>query len=69
MDVSPTSSRIVDVIDWTLPPGNGWRLTCELQQDGTLLATNEYDLAAFDGIQPTLRQRLRGWLASLLTSL
>jgi hypothetical protein len=66
LDVAGDSARIVGRVAWTLPPGQGWRLSCQLKQDGQILSSNEYDLGAHDGIQPTLRQRLRSWLTGLV---
>jgi hypothetical protein len=57
---------VADRLHWTLPPGDGWHLTCRLSQEGQVLARNEYDLAIYDGIRPTAGQRLWAWLSSLV---
>jgi beta-mannosidase len=62
VDVGADSATIVGRLCCSLPPGGGWRITCQLMHAGRLLATNEYDLTVHDGIQPPLRQRLRNWL-------
>jgi beta-mannosidase len=66
MDVAGDSARIVSRLRWILPPGDGWRLTCALLQNGLALATNEYDLSIHDDIGPTVGQRLWAWLKGLV---
>jgi hypothetical protein len=60
--VDADSAVVVDHLRCTLPPGGGWQITCSLQQEDQLLATNQYDLSIHDGIRPTPFQRLRNWL-------
>jgi beta-mannosidase len=67
LDVAADSAGIVGDLDCELPAGGGWRLICQLANQDQTLATNEYDLSAHDGIQPTLGQRLWAWLVSLVT--
>jgi beta-mannosidase len=64
--VAADSAQIAGSVCWTLPSGNGWRLTCRLLQDGEPLASNGYDLTVHDDIQPSPRQRLWAWLSSLV---
>ena len=66
LDIAADSAVRVGSLDWILPRGAGWRLTCRLCQDGQALASNEYDLAVHDDIRPTLRQRAWAWLSSLV---
>jgi beta-mannosidase len=66
VDLVADSAEVVGSLDWTLPPGEGWRLTCRLSHDDELLATNEYDLGIHDDIRPDLRQRLWIWLRDRL---
>jgi beta-mannosidase len=65
VDVPADSAEVVANLDWHLPAGGGWRLTCRLEQNGHTLSANDYDLAIYDGLGPTLRQRLRIWLRDL----
>jgi beta-mannosidase len=67
VDVAADSAEVVGDFCWHLPTGGGWRLSCSLTQGERLLADNEYDLGAHDGIQPTLQQRAWTWLAGLVT--
>ena len=62
LEIVADSANEVGRVDWTLPPDSGWRLTCELSQEGLTLAVNEYDLTVHDDISPMARQRLRSWL-------
>jgi beta-mannosidase len=66
MEIAAGSASVADRLHWTLPPGDGWHLTCRLSQEGQVLARNEYDLAIYDGIRPTAGQRLWAWLSSLV---
>jgi len=66
VDVQALSAEVVGQVDWLLPAGGPWRLECRLEQAGRLLTRNEYDLAFFDDIRPTPRQRLRAGLAALV---
>jgi beta-mannosidase len=66
LDVAADSAGVVARLDWLLPPGDDWRLTCGLSRDGQALATNEYDLGVHDDIQPTWRQRLWAWFTKLI---
>lgn len=66
VDIAPDSATIVDTIDWLLPPGRYWRLTCRLSHSNQLLACNEYDLAVHDDLGPSIRHRLRALLTSLI---
>ena len=59
IDVDADSAAIVDHLRCTLPPGGGWRVTCQLLRDEHTLAANEYDLTVHDGIRPAPLQRLR----------
>ena len=61
------SAGVVGHLDWILPPGGDWHLTCQIRREGHILAINEYDLAIHDGIQPTLGQRVQAWLSGLVT--
>lgn len=65
VDIGPDSASRVSQVTWILPSRTGWRLTGQLTCQGQILARNEYDLSVVDAIQPTLRQRLRTWLAGL----
>jgi len=66
VDAAADSAEIVGSFCWTLPAGDGWRLTCALTQAGQMLAGNEYDLAVYDGLGPTFGQRLWAWITSLV---
>jgi beta-mannosidase len=66
VDVAGDSVGIVGHPSWTLPPGDGWRLTCALLHHGQTLATNEYDLSIHSATGPTSRQRLWAWLKGLV---
>jgi beta-mannosidase len=66
LDITADSALRVGSLDWTLPPITGWRLTCKLCKNGQTLASNEYDLAIHDDIQPTLGQRTWARLSSLV---
>ena len=66
VEIVADSASEVSGVCWTLPPGDGWRLTCRLVRDGQVLAANEYDLAVHDDIGPTLGQRLWSWLSRLV---
>jgi beta-mannosidase len=57
VDVTPSSARVVDRVEWTLPAGEGWRVICCLVHKGRVLSENEYDLAAHDGLGPKWWQR------------
>jgi len=63
LDVAADSAAIVGQVDWLLPPGGGWRVTCRLSRGGQVLTANEYDLAVHDDLQPTPGQRLWTWLS------
>lgn len=65
VDVRPDSARVVDTLDWQLPDGGGWKLSCRLGSEGQTLAHNEYNLAIHDGQQPSIGQRLWAALANL----
>jgi beta-mannosidase len=62
VDVMADVAEVVGSFCWILPPGQRWRLVCHISRNGQMLTENEYDLAAFDGLQPTMIQRLRAWL-------
>jgi len=66
VDAAADSAGIVGSVCWTLPAEDGWRLTCTLAQAGQTLASNEYDLAAYDGLGPTFGQRLRTRITGLV---
>jgi beta-mannosidase len=66
VDVAATSAKRAARLSWTLPPGNDWRLSCELRHDGQTLSANEYDLGIHDGIQPILSQRIWAWLSGIV---
>jgi hypothetical protein len=66
VEIEATSARKVDRLLWTLPLGDDWRLTCKLYREGRILSINEYDLTVHDDIVPTLQQRMRAWLRSLV---
>jgi beta-mannosidase len=66
VEVRADSAEIANSLDWSLPHGGGWRLTCRLAQKGQALASNEYDLAVCDDLQPTWRQRMKVWLRDRL---
>ncbi len=66
VDVEPDSARVVGGLDWQLPTGGGWHLTCRLSHDGRTVSHNEYDLAIHDDLRPNLRQRLWVELRSLV---
>jgi beta-mannosidase len=65
VDVVPDSAQRMGQVSWILPAGPGWRLSGQLSCRGQCLARNEYDLAMVDTIRPTLKQKLRGAVASL----
>jgi beta-mannosidase len=65
VDVLADSAEVVTSLDWNLPAGGGWRLTCRLAREGHTLSANEYDLAVYDDLGPTLGQRLWIWLRGL----
>jgi beta-mannosidase len=58
LDVAADSAQIAGRFDGTLPEGDGWRLICRLEQQGQLVAENEYDLYLHDGLGPGVRERL-----------
>jgi beta-mannosidase len=66
IEIAADSAKEVGGVQWTVPQGDGWRLTCRLVQEGQLLAANEYDLTVHDDITPTVGQRLWAWLNSLV---
>jgi hypothetical protein len=66
VDVGADSAKVAGELEWCLPPGGDWRVTCSLLRDGQILATNDYDVGTHDDIQPTARQRLRAWLRHLV---
>ncbi len=68
MDVVVETSSACDIgrLNWTLPPGDDWHLTCKLSREGQTLSANEYDLTVHDETGPNLRQRLRFWLRDLI---
>ena len=66
VNVAGDSAGIVDHLSWTLPPGDGWRLTCALLHRGQALATNEYDLSIHSDLGPTGRQSLWARLKGLV---
>jgi beta-mannosidase len=66
MEIRADSAREAGRVHWTLPAGDGWRLTCQLVREGQALASNEYDLTVHDDIGPTVRQRLWSWLSSMM---
>ncbi len=68
IDVESNSARIVDNLDWQLPAGGSWRLTCRLSHDGQTVSYNEYDLSIHDDLQPNLGQRLWAALTNLMIS-
>ncbi len=65
VDMAGDSAAIIGHLHWTLPPGEGWRLTCALLHHNQALATNEYDLSIHHQSGPTVRQRLWAWLKGL----
>ncbi|HSJ58836.1 MAG TPA: hypothetical protein VLC95_16745, partial [Anaerolineae bacterium] len=65
-DLAATSAQVIAQAEWGLPAGGGWSLSARLHQDGGMVAENEYDLELYDGVRPTLRQRLWAWLSSLV---
>jgi beta-mannosidase len=65
-DVAADSAQVVGSLQWNLPPGGDWRLTCRLLRGGQTLAENEYELAAFDDLRPTWKQSLRNRLRGLV---
>jgi beta-mannosidase len=65
VDVAADSAGQAASICWNLPPGNAWRLSCELHHEGQTLSANEYDLGFHDELQPTLGQRAWAWLSGL----
>ena len=65
VDVTADSAGRAASICWTLPPGNTWRLSCELHHEDQTLSANEYELGIHDDIQPTLGQRVWAWLSGL----
>jgi beta-mannosidase len=65
VDIPAGSAEVAGRVQWTLPPGGGWRLSCSVEHEGRIVTWNEYDLGAHDGIQPTARQRFRSWLGGL----
>ncbi|MFC2037473.1 hypothetical protein ACFLYD_05840, partial [Chloroflexota bacterium] len=67
VDVAADSAAVVGRRCWTLPEGGGWRLTGRLTQGSRVLASNAYDLSAYDGLEPTLGQRLWTWLTGWIT--
>lgn len=67
-DLLADSAQMVHSLNWTLPPGSDWLLTCWLACEGRTVTHNRYDLSVHDGIHPTWRQRLRSRLASLAMS-
>ena len=67
IDVAADSAGIVGRLSWTLPSSSTSWLVCRLVQDGQVLTANEYDLSAYDGTQPTFRQRLWSWITGLVT--
>jgi beta-mannosidase len=67
VDVPGDSAQVVGHLEWTLPPTEGCRVACKLALDEQVLSTNEYDLSVFDGIRPSLGQRIRRWLTGLVT--
>jgi beta-mannosidase len=69
LHVDATSAAVVARLQWTLPPGSRWLITCLVTHEGHLLTANHYDLAQHDSIRPTLRQRLRTWLLGLFLHL
>ena len=66
VDVEPNSARVIDGIDWQLPAGGDWRLTCRLSHGGQTVSYNAYDLAIHDDLQPKLGQRLWAALTHLM---
>ena len=66
LEITGDSANEVGQARWSLPPGDGWRLTCELLQDRQTIAVNEYDLTVHDDIGPTASQRLWSWLSGLV---
>jgi beta-mannosidase len=69
VDIPADSAEVVGHVQWTLPRGSGWRLSCSVTHEGHIVTRNEYDLSAHDGIQPTLRQRLRARFGGLASPL
>jgi hypothetical protein len=66
LDVPPDFAGTVASLNWQIPPGSNWCLTCRLVQAGRTLAENKYNLTVHDSIQPALRRRLRDGLAGLV---
>jgi beta-mannosidase len=69
VNIPADSAEMVDRVQWTLPHGSSWRLSCSVTHEGRIVSRNEYDVSTHDGIQPTLRQRLRAWLGGLASPL
>jgi hypothetical protein len=65
VDVEADSAELLGSFCWQLPPGDAWRLTCQVTRQGRPLAANEYDLAAYDDQRPALGQRLWAWFSGL----
>jgi len=66
VEIVAASASVAGSLKWTMPPGDGWRLTGRLLQGENILSENEYDLTIHDDIAPTARQRLLSWLSSLV---
>lgn len=62
IDVAADSAAVVSRVCWTLPEGEGRRLACRLVHEGRVVAANDYDLTAYDGLGPSRAQRLATWL-------
>jgi beta-mannosidase len=60
LDVPAGSAGVVDTVDWTLPDGRGWQVTCRLTGQGQNLSENAYDLTVYDDIQPPFTRALWG---------
>jgi beta-mannosidase len=66
VDIEADSARIVGSLNWPLPAGGGWRLTCELRREDQTLTSNDYDLTVHDDLKPNITKRLRSALTSFL---
>lgn len=69
VDVPASSAAAAARVNWQLPEGNRWLVSCSLSRCGKVVATNQYDLGHLDDIQPTPGQRLWRWLTGLVNRL
>ncbi|MCL7452328.1 MAG: hypothetical protein M8467_04700 [Anaerolineae bacterium] len=66
VDVPACTAQPIGQFSWILPAGEDWRLTCQLWRQAEVLSSNVYHLGVYDGLQPTLRQRLWAWMTNLV---